>query len=105
MIQTSDLRKGNLVNTEYGILPVHAIVFNDVQVKGKDGRILWAKEVEGVEISFDNLYEMVKNVLGIDKAFVWSNIKYLHQIQNYFYWNTFKELTINTKTYDLRSGN
>jgi len=57
MIPTSDLRKGNLIKTEYGILPVHAIIFNDVQVKGTDGRILWAKEVEGVELS-DEILEL-----------------------------------------------
>ncbi|MCE5332696.1 MAG: hypothetical protein LLF95_11240 [Bacteroidales bacterium] len=52
-ILTSDLRKGNLIKTEYGILPVHAIVFQEVQVKDRDGRILWAKEIEGVELSED----------------------------------------------------
>lgn len=46
MISISDLRKGNLIKTEYGILPVHAIIFNEVQVKGNDGRILWAKETK-----------------------------------------------------------
>lgn len=58
MIPTSDLRKGNLIKTEYGILPVHAISFNDVQVKGKDGRILWAKEIEGVELNEEILQNL-----------------------------------------------
>lgn len=62
MIPTSDLRKGNLVKTEYGILPVHHIVFNDIYVLGNDGRVLYAREVEGVELSEKILIE-----LGFDK--------------------------------------
>ncbi|WP_159522931.1 hypothetical protein [Sunxiuqinia indica] len=43
--------RGNIINTEYGILPVHAIVWNDIQVKGNGNRTLWAKQVEPVKLT------------------------------------------------------
>lgn len=121
-IAANDLRKGNLINTEYGILTVHAIVFNDVQVKGKDGRILWANQVEGVEITEDLLKEfgwgkgefdseyldnvsLKQEVLGYNvnsnmfcietncDVMEINHIKYAHEIQNTYYWLTKKELT------------
>jgi len=58
MIPTSDLRKGNLISTEYGILPVYVTSFNDIQVKGKDGRILWAKNTNPVKINSDQLIKI-----------------------------------------------
>lgn len=118
MIPASDLRKGNLVKTEYGILPVHAIAFNDVQVIGTDGRILWANQVEGVELS-----EEILKRFGIEVEYTnggwlrWqiedfklldrklphpiahSNyILFAHELQNLFYWIKRKELTFNAQT-------
>jgi len=81
MIPISDLRKGNLIKTEYGILPVHAIIFQEVQVKGKDGRILWAKETEGVYLESEEM--------------VWGRIiKYVHEKQNIYYWLNGLEMEI-----------
>lgn len=120
MIPTSDLRKGNLVKTEYGILPVHTTAFNDVQVKGKDGRILWAKEVEGVELSedilvgfgfekFDDCGELKRDdcfcihkdsgfTIGLTPKFCMIgyrnvSLKFAHELQNTFYWIKRKDLT------------
>jgi len=111
MIPTSDLRKGNLIKTEYGVLPVHAIIFQEVQVKGKDGRILWAKEVEGVELSEEIMHEFkfelfpwgwVKNRLRITPFYFayksdngCCNLKLAHELQNLYYWMERKELTLN----------
>ena len=112
MIPISDLRKGNLIKTEYGVLPVHAIVFNSVQVKGKDERILWAKEVEGVKLNEIELlnfgFEIQENKSFVQKQWVnnakmrivkyrgsfqwcpniWSriNLDFAHELQNVFYW-------------------
>jgi len=81
MIPISDLRKGNLIKTEYGILPVHAIIFNEVQVKGNDGRILWAKETEGVYLEREEM--------------IWGRIiKYVHEKQNIYYWLNGSEMEI-----------
>ena len=116
MIPVSDLRKGNLIKTEHGILPVHSIVFNAVQVKGTDGRILWANQVEGVELSD----EILKG-FGIEVEYTnggwlrWrkGNFKLLdrklphpidhmnyillaHELQNLYYWIERKELEFKT---------
>lgn len=90
MIPISDLRKGNLIKTEYGILPVHAIIFNEVQVKGKDGRILWAKEIEGVGINSDlfdrsNLLNFARKIENIGIVCNWQ-IAFVHEAQNLHYW-------------------
>ena len=113
MIPVIDLRKGNLIRTEYGVLPVHAIIFNEVQVKGKDGRILWAKEIEGVELS-----EKIMNGFGVvDNGRYYSLGKsnflilltprhwligyrdtiqrFTHELQNTYYWIERKELEFN----------
>ena len=90
MIPVSDLRKGNLIITEYGILPVHAIAFNEVQVVGTDGRILWAKQTEGVEIDSNNL----KNISEKDKEDYLVVYSFVHELQNWFYWNYRFELNI-----------
>lgn len=118
MIPISDLRKGNLIKTEYGILPVHALIFNEVQVKGKDGRILWAKEIEGVELSefaVSTLFSSVEfrgKELSIQnccfeyfreglcysagEGCVFSEpIKLIHELQNIYYWIERKELKAN----------
>jgi len=107
MIPISDLRKGNLIKTEYGILPIHDIVFNDVQVVGTDGRILWANEVEGVELTDSIMH-------GFEfELFPWGwvkprfritpfhfsyksdngccNLKFAHELQNLYYWIERKE--------------
>ena len=91
MIPTSDLRPGNLIQTEYGILPVHAIAFNDIQVMGSDGRILWAKKIEGVEITESHL----KNISDNDLTYFLVIYQFLHELQNYFYWNYRIELDLN----------
>ncbi len=90
MIPISDLRKGNLIKTEYGILPVHAIVFNSVQVKGKDGRVLWAKEIEGVGIGEIDIYRVGETLV----AEVLRNWLFVHEMQNWYYWNNGKELDV-----------
>ena len=121
MIPTSDLRKGNLVKTEYGILPVHHIVFDDVYVLGKDGRVLYARNVEGVELSEELLvsFEFEKHddggelkgndcfyihkdsgfTVGLTPKFCligYRNVslKFAHELQNLFYWIKRKELIV-----------
>lgn len=90
MIPVSDLRKGNLVCTEFGILPVHHICFADIYVLGKDGRTLYAREVEGVGIGEIDIIEVGKPLI----AEVLKNWLYVHELQNWFYWNNRKELKI-----------
>lgn len=93
MIPISDLRKWNLIKTEYGILPVHAIVFNSVQVKGKDGRVLWAKEIEGVGIGEIH----IKNIKGFMLTEVLRNWLFVHEMQNWYYWHNKQELELNNE--------
>lgn len=96
MIPVSDLRKGNFIRTEYGILPIHVIIFNDVQVKGKDGRILWAKEIEGIgigEIDTDKIKETFKNRKDLIKN-VLKKWLFVHEMQNWYYWHNRKELKL-----------
>ena len=45
------LRKGNIIQTEYGISEICAIAFGDFYVRGKGGRMLHAKVVEPVELT------------------------------------------------------
>lgn len=105
MIPTSDLRKGNLVKTEYGILPVHAIVWNSIMVKGNDERVLWAKEVEGVDfknniklLSGEQLLPKIKNWIDDEVHYQgipgWRDLEYIHEAQNLFYWLFKEELIV-----------
>lgn len=94
MIPISDLRKGNLIKTEYGILPVYAIIFQEVQVKGKDGRILWVKEAEGVDICKIDYKKVNRDVLTIMKTAILGDWIFIHEMQNYYYWHNRKELEI-----------
>lgn len=84
-IPVSNLRKGNLIRTEYGILRIYEIVFSDIQVKGKDGRILWAKDIEGIGIGEFNIIAQVGEILV---AKVIKNWLYVHELQNWYYWNS-----------------
>ena len=122
MIPISDLRKGNMIKTEYGILPVHAIIFSEVQVKGKDGRILWAKETEGVGVDEQLLLRFGFNkdsdgCLNLGSLYwiprgYWGNSGVLqiavgysplincpcvfsHELQNIYWWFKRKELEFN----------
>ena len=90
MIPTSDLRKGNLIKTEYGILPVHHIVFDDIYVKGKDGRVLYVREVEGVGIGEINIANVGESMV----AKILRRWLFVHEMQNWYYWNYRKEITI-----------
>ena len=103
-VKISDLRKGNLIQTEYGILPVFDISFNDVQVIAKDGRKLWAKQFEGIDLLNFNMPDIVltqvkdllfkdfKRITDVDSAII-----YVSDLQNWYYWNSGKkelEITI-----------
>lgn len=121
MIPTSDLRKGNLVKTEYGVVPVHHIVFNDIYVLGNDGRVLYSMEVNGVELSEELLvsfefekYDDGGELKGNDCFYIHKNsgftvgltpkfcmigyrnvlLKFAHELQNLFYWIKRKEITL-----------
>jgi len=115
MIPVSDLRKGNLVKTEHGILPVHHICFNDIYVQGKDGRTLYAREVEGVELT-DEILSLFKieveytnggwlrwkkeNFKLLDRKLPHpiDHMNYIllaHELQNLYYWIERKELKSN----------
>lgn len=91
MIPTKNLRKGNLIRTEHGELPVHHIVFNDIYVKGKDGRVLYAAEIEGVGIGEIHVINVEKNQL----TELLKHWLFVHEMQNYIYWTTGKELELN----------
>lgn len=102
-IPVSDLRKGNLVQTEHGIVPVHHICFNDIYVKAKDGRVLYARDVNGLEAqnitSFGKAIEQIKELEKIfnQVSIPDSGINFVHEVQNWYYWNSGKkelEITI-----------
>ena len=90
MINTGDLRKNNWVRCEYGICKVAFCIWNDVYVYGKDNRVNYAREVEGVGIGEIDIYKvgecLVSKVLG-----KWL---FVHEMQNWYYWNMGKELKI-----------
>lgn len=105
-IPTSDLRKGNIISTEYGILPIHNICFNDIQVKTSDGRILWVNRLEGIDLLEFEFQESTVNQISslINKEFkritdVDRSIVFVHELQNWYYWNSGKqELKIELST-------
>lgn len=90
MIKTSDLRKGNLIRTEHGIMPVHHICFDDIYVQAKDGRVLYAMEVEGIGIGEIDIVKVGETLV----AEVLRKWLFVHEMQNYIYWKTGKELKI-----------
>ena len=100
-IKTSELRAGNIVKTEFGICRVHAIVWNDIVVIGKDGRKNWAKKVEGFDIqnltcfgkAIEQINELFKKIRFVGNCDM--QYKYVHQAQNFYYWITKTELEIN----------
>lgn len=119
-IHVSDLRKGNLILTEHGVMPVHHIVFDDIYVQGIDGRVLFARQVEGVETSHTlmiqygfKLYDDNGEIKGNDRFYSRPGLKgcftlpnyryslndntypYFHELQNVTYWLTKQELKIN----------
>lgn len=97
MINTKDLRRGNWVRTEYGICKVAYVIWNDVYVYAKDNRTNYAREVEGIGIGeilgvskIDSL-----QLENIDLSQVLKHWLFIHELQNFYYWNNGKELIIN----------
>ena len=91
MIKQGDLRKNNLVRTEFGICRVAYAIWNDVYVYGKDNRVNYVREVEGLgigEVDFSDIdKDLIREVLH-----VWL---FIHELQNWYYWKTGKELELN----------
>lgn len=100
-------QKGNYILTEYGELPIRNVVFDQYQVTGKDGRILWANKVEPIEINKYKLIQFGFNVedthatkwINEDRTFIiaykkdhWylcdcdvdTHLKYIHELQNLY---------------------
>jgi len=90
MIKTSDLRKGNWIRTEFGICQVAYVIWSDVYVYGKDGRVNYVREVDGLGIGEINI-EQVGETLVAEVLRVWLCV---HELQNWYYWKTGKELKI-----------
>lgn len=91
MIKQGDLRKNNLIRTEFGICRVAYVLWNDIYVYGSDGRVLYAAEPEGIGIG-----EI--NTKSIDRSQLTEILKhwlFVHEMQNYIYWTTGKELELN----------
>ena len=116
--------KGNLVLTEYGILPVKHIAFDKYMVEGKDGRLLWADEIGSVPITEIRLVDLGfyysdddhdylelpvigKFKLHADRSNNFSSVTFrigdyekaiyfIHKIQNLYYELTNKFLTLNS---------
>lgn len=88
MIKASDLRKGNWVKTEFGICKVAYVIWNDVYVYGKDNRTNYAREVEGIGIGEIDIAKVGETLV----AEVLRKWLHVHEMQNYIYWNTGKEL-------------
>lgn len=118
-IPVSDLRKGNLVRTEHGILPVHHLVFGDVYVLGKDQRVLYARNVEGFDIDINVICGLFEDVqtdendgevriqnccfdtfndglcYSAGEGMALSEpVNYAHELQNLYYWLNRKELKL-----------
>lgn len=91
MIPVSYLRPGNFIRTEYGILRVHTTAFKDVMVEGKDGRKLWAKQVEGIGIGEIDIYKIGETLVA-ECLRKWL---FVHELQNWYYWINRKELELN----------
>lgn len=116
-----DLVKGNIIKTEYGVLPIYHTSFGDIQVKGKGGRRLWVNDVEPVELTEEWLIKFgFKNINGFyeidlphDLTFIQGSkndyfdvfeinhdtlrAKYVHQLQNLFYSLIGEELKLKDK--------
>lgn len=59
-------QKGNYISTEYGELPIKHVVFDQYQVTGKDGRILWANDVKPIELTEEWLLKLGFTILNFD---------------------------------------
>jgi hypothetical protein len=90
-INTSNLRKNNWVCTEYGIVRVAYVIWSDVYVYLHDGRTNYASDVEGIGIGELDIISKVGETLVSEVLRTWL---YVHEMQNYFYWKTGKELKI-----------
>jgi len=90
MINTDDLRKGNWVRCEIGIAKVAYVIWNDVYVYRKDNRVNYVREVEGIGIGEIH----VKNIDRVQLTEVLKHWLFVHEMQNYIYWATGKELKI-----------
>lgn len=94
----SDLRKGNLVRTEYGILPVGELYGNAIYAVKPDGRSVRVAEFAGIDLLDANLPDSVagqikdllfkdfKRITDVDKAII-----YVSDLQNWYYWNSGKK--------------
>jgi hypothetical protein len=114
MIQPHELRIGNLVNTEYGILSVHASMLHDIsmgsmvadpipltpEILGKTH--LHRTVIDGVNVFFngDDIVIREKDMMLLfhdeSNGALWSidYIRYVHQIQNWYYLKTGTDLKI-----------
>lgn len=100
-LPVSDLRKGNLIKTEHGILAVHHICFGDIYVCGKDGRILYARNTEGILINDESVdfREQLLELYAIAKP-IWEKLNhmiFIHQVQNIYYWLTNKDFKYDSR--------
>lgn len=90
MIKASDLRPGNWVRTEYGICKVAYVLWSDVYVYGKDNRTNYVREVEGIGIGEIDIEKIGETLVG-EVLRTWL---FVHEMQNWYYWNNRKELKI-----------
>lgn len=63
-------QKGNWVLTEYGEVQIKHVVFDDYQVIGKDGRLLWPNKVEPIPLTEEWLVKLGFTYLDDDKEFL-----------------------------------
>jgi len=91
MINTNDLRKNNWVMTEFGACKVAYTIWGDVYVYGKDNRVNYVRDVEGIGIGEFDIISQVGETLVSECLRNWI---YLHELQNFVYWKTGKELKI-----------
>lgn len=82
MIKQGDLRRNNLVRTEFGICRVAHTTWSDVYVYGKDGRVNYAREVEGIGIGELNIINQVGESFVAKVLEHWLHV---HEMQNYIY--------------------
>lgn len=112
-------QEGNYISTEYGELPIKHVVFDQYQVTGVDGRILWANDPKPIELTeewliklgfkkradgdFDLLeYSEVDIVIsglldGWKCDGIWfsvNHLQYIHQLQNLYFTLTGEKLTL-----------
>lgn len=110
-------QQGNYILTEFGELPIKHIVFDQYQVAGIDGRILWANDPKPIELIEEWLIKSGCEKKGLcyindrfklfwksdynfwyvfdnESAIYLTKVEFVHEWQNFYFVMNGEELTI-----------